>query len=86
MPSRSVISNGAGCAGVHAGGCWKTTSSSPATWTDEAGLSADDVLALESLLDLPDDELLDLLLARKEPAGTLDDNAVRTVLDGLRSV
>ena len=52
----------------------------------EAGLTVDDVLALEALLDLPDNELLDLLLARKEPAGALDDNAVRTVLDGLRSV
>jgi antitoxin CptB len=52
----------------------------------EASLTVDDVLALEALLDLPDNELLDLLLARKEPAGALDDNAVRTVLDGLRSV
>ena len=49
-------------------------------------LTADDVLALEALLDLPDNELLDLLLGRKEPGGTLTDNAVRTVLDGLRSV
>jgi antitoxin CptB len=48
-------------------------------------LSVDDVLALEALLDLPDNELLDLLLARKEPAGALDNNAVRTVLQGLRS-
>ena len=52
----------------------------------EASLSVDDVLALEALLDLPDNELLDLLLRRKEPAGALDDNAVRTVLDGLRSI
>ena len=51
----------------------------------ESGLTAADVLALEALLDLPDNELLDLLLARKEPAGELDDNAVRTVLDGLRA-
>ena len=49
-------------------------------------LTADQILALEALLDLPDNELLDLLLGRKEPAGALDDNAVRTVLDGLRSV
>ena len=48
----------------------------------EAGLTAAEVLALEALLDLPDNELLDLLLARKEPAGELDDNAVRTVLTG----
>jgi antitoxin CptB len=52
----------------------------------ELGLTVDDVLALASLLDLPDNELLDLLLGRKEPAGRLDDNAVRNVLDGLRSV
>jgi len=52
----------------------------------EAGLAAEDVLALEGLLDLPDNELLDLLLGRKEPTGRLDDNAVRTVLDRLRSV
>jgi antitoxin CptB len=52
----------------------------------EAQLSADDVLALEALLDLPDNELLDLLLARKEPAGRLAHNDVRSVLDGLRSV
>jgi len=52
----------------------------------ESSLSVDDVLALEALLDLPDNELLDLLLARKEPAGGLDNNAVRSVLDGLRSV
>ncbi len=52
----------------------------------ELGLTVDDVLALEALLDLPDNELLDLLLGRKEPAGRLDDNAVRNVLDGLRSV
>jgi antitoxin CptB len=52
----------------------------------ERDLTVDDVLALEALLDLPDNELLDLLLARKELAGGLDNNAVRTVLDGLRSV
>ena len=51
----------------------------------ESGLTAADVVALETLLDLPDNELLDLLLARKEPAGRLDNNAVRTVLDGLRA-
>jgi antitoxin CptB len=52
----------------------------------ERDLTVDDVVALEALLDLPDNELLDLLLRRKEPAGGLDDNAVRHVLDGLRSV
>jgi antitoxin CptB len=48
-------------------------------------LTLDEVLALEALLELPDNELLDLLLARKEPAGALDNNAVRTVLQGLRA-
>ncbi|HQR20458.1 MAG TPA: succinate dehydrogenase assembly factor 2 [Burkholderiaceae bacterium] len=52
----------------------------------ERDLTAEDVLALEALLDLPDNELLELLLARKELSGRLDNNAVRTVLDGLRSV
>jgi antitoxin CptB len=51
----------------------------------ESSLSIDDVLALEALLDLPDGELFDLLLGRKEPAGELDNNAVRTVLGGLRA-
>ena len=49
-------------------------------------LGVDEALALDALLELPDNELLDLLLARKELAGGLDNNAVRTVLDGLRSV
>ncbi len=52
----------------------------------ERDLTVDEVVALEALLDLPDNELLDLLLARKDPAGGLDNNAVRSVLDGLRSV
>ena len=52
----------------------------------ERDLTAEDVLALEDLLDLPDNELLELLLGRKELSGRLDNNAVRTVLDGLRSV
>jgi antitoxin CptB len=52
----------------------------------EASLTVDDVLALEALLELPDNELLDLLLARKDPPAGLDNNAVRIVLDGLRSV
>jgi len=51
----------------------------------ESRLSVDDVLALEALFELPDCELFDLLLGRKEPAGKLDNNAVRTVLGGLRA-
>jgi antitoxin CptB len=53
----------------------------------ERDLTVDEVVALEALLELPDNELLDLLLARKEPADGLKDNAaVRSVLEGLRSV
>jgi antitoxin CptB len=49
-----------------------------------AALGADDLGALEALLDLPDGELLDLLLARKNPAGALDNNAVRALLGRMR--
>jgi antitoxin CptB len=45
----------------------------------------DDLQALEALLALPDNELLDLLLARKNPAGSLDNNRVRAVLDRMRA-
>jgi antitoxin CptB len=48
-------------------------------------LGADEVAALEALLDLPDSELMDLLLTRKEPAGALKNNAVRGLLDRLRA-
>ena len=51
----------------------------------EASLQEDDLLSLEALLDLPDGELLDLLLGRKQPDGTLDNNAVRGLLERLRS-
>jgi antitoxin CptB len=47
-------------------------------------LGADEVLALEALLELPDNELLDLLLARNDPGGELDNNAVRALLRRLR--
>jgi antitoxin CptB len=39
---------------------------------------------LSTLMDLPDNDLLDLLLARTEPAGALDRPAVREVLAQLR--
>jgi antitoxin CptB len=48
-------------------------------------LGVTDVLALESLLDLPDTELLDLLLGRKVPQGALDNNAVRSLLQRMRT-
>ena len=48
-------------------------------------LDIPEVLALEALLDLPDNELLDLLLARKDPQGALDNNAVRSLLKRMRT-
>jgi antitoxin CptB len=39
---------------------------------------------LSALMDLPDNDLLDLLLARVEPAGALDRPAVREVLVQMR--
>ena len=48
-------------------------------------LDLTEVLALEALLDLPDNELIDLLLARKEPQGALDNNAVRSLLRRMRT-
>ena len=47
-------------------------------------LEVGEILALEALLDLPDSELLDLLLGRKEPAAPLDNNAVRSLLQRMR--
>jgi len=41
--------------------------------------------ALLKLLELPDNELLDLLLARTEPAPPLDGADVRALLDSLRA-
>jgi antitoxin CptB len=40
--------------------------------------------ALGALMDLADNDLLDLLLRRKEPAGDLDRDGVRKVLEMLR--
>ncbi|MGB2815664.1 MAG: succinate dehydrogenase assembly factor 2 [Burkholderiaceae bacterium] len=48
-------------------------------------LDITEVLALEALLDLPDNELIDLLLARKDPQGALDNNAVRSLLKRMRT-
>lgn len=48
-------------------------------------LAPDQAQALEPLLDLPDGELLDLLLGRAEPAGALDCRAVRAMLELLRA-
>ena len=48
-------------------------------------LGVTEILALEALLDLPDNELIDLLLARKDPQGALDNNAVRSLLERMRT-
>ncbi|AUS42116.1 hypothetical protein CYD94_07830 [Ralstonia solanacearum] len=52
----------------------------------ETKLSDDDVGALTQLFELPDNDLMDLLLARKEPEGALDVPSVRHVLSLLRAV
>ncbi|MFC3147153.1 succinate dehydrogenase assembly factor 2 [Piscinibacterium candidicorallinum] len=48
-------------------------------------LSTADAQGLERLLDLTDNDLLDLLLARKEPDSQLADAEVQSVLAKLRS-
>lgn len=50
----------------------------------EASLSLAQVRGLQDLMDLSDNDLLDLLLARKEPAGELDTPDVREVLRLMR--
>jgi len=52
----------------------------------ENELSDADVGALTELLDLGDNDLMDLLLARSEPQGPLATPAVQRVLGQLRSV
>ena len=52
----------------------------------EDSLSDDDVAALTCLLDLSDNDLLDLLLARKEPEGDLARREVVRLVGVLRSV
>ena len=48
-------------------------------------LDADTVIALEALLDLPDNELLDLLLERTELAPEMNTIAVGNLLTRLRA-
>jgi antitoxin CptB len=50
----------------------------------EDSLTLSQVEGLQSLMDLADNDLLDLLLARKEPEGELDRPEVRDVLAQLR--
>jgi antitoxin CptB len=51
----------------------------------EETLSIDQAAGLERLMDLADNDLLDLLLARREPEGALDSAPVRQVLAMIRS-
>lgn len=52
----------------------------------ETSLTDEDVGALTQLLDLSDNDLMDLLLARKDPEADLDGPAVRRLLALLRAV
>ncbi len=50
-----------------------------------ATLDREQAGALEHLMGLPDPDLLDLLLRRREPEGALDTPAVRKLLDLMRT-
>ncbi|CAP42163.1 succinate dehydrogenase assembly factor 2 [Bordetella petrii] len=52
----------------------------------ETQLTDDDVDALAQLFELGDNDLLDLLLARKEPEGALDTPRVRTIIGQMREL
>jgi antitoxin CptB len=52
----------------------------------EAALTVSQAQGLQSLMDLADPDLLDLLLARREPVGELDNSDVREVLALMRAV
>ena len=51
----------------------------------EAGLTVGQGQVLGQLMDLADNDLLDLLLRRKEPQGELDTEDVKQVLEMLRT-
>ena len=51
----------------------------------EASLTMRHAAALNELMDLADNDLLDLLLSRKEPEGDIKTSDVREVLEMLRS-
>jgi antitoxin CptB len=51
----------------------------------EATLDANQAAGLQALMELPDHDLLDLLLARREPADELDCAEVRNVLGLIRT-
>lgn len=50
----------------------------------QATLTRDQAAGIEALMELSDPDLLDLLLARREPQGALDSATVRLVLGQLR--
>ena len=50
----------------------------------ESGLTLEQAQGLTVLMDLSDHDLLNLLLRRQEPEGSLDTHEVREVLDMLR--
>ena len=50
-----------------------------------ASLTASEAGALSLLMELADNDLLDLLLARAEPQGALDTDAVRALLQQMRT-
>ncbi|MCD0502630.1 succinate dehydrogenase assembly factor 2 [Bordetella petrii] len=52
----------------------------------ETQLTDDDVDALAQLFELGDNDLLDLLLARKEPEGNLDTPKLRAILKNMREL
>jgi len=56
-------------------------------WFDRHAAAVTEAQAqgLLALMDLPDNDLLDLLLRRKEPEGALDRGEVREVLGQLRA-
>ncbi|NPC56240.1 FAD assembly factor SdhE [Caenimonas soli] len=51
----------------------------------EASLTLRQAAALNELMDLADNDLLDLLLRRREPEGEINTSDVRQVLEMLRS-
>ena len=51
----------------------------------EAALTVSQAQGLERLMELADPDLLDLLLARREPEGDLDNSDVRNVLALMRN-
>ncbi|WP_313296554.1 succinate dehydrogenase assembly factor 2 [Diaphorobacter sp.] len=52
--------------------------------THASRLTASQARGISALMDLSDNDLLDLLLRRKEPEGELDNQEVRSVLEQLR--